>query len=100
MKPSRTRLPPSPRRPDRVTDPLLDLLDYRRRVDEMYQAVRALRDRDPRAAHRLWRERRDDLFRTHPQSALPPEKRAAFRGLPYHDYDPERVSSSWRVSPY
>jgi uncharacterized protein (DUF1684 family) len=72
-----------------VTDPLLDLLDYRRRVDEMYGAVRSLRDRDARAAHQLWRERRDDLFRSHPQSALPASARAAFRGLPYHDYDPK-----------
>jgi uncharacterized protein (DUF1684 family) len=71
-----------------VTDPLLDLLDYRRRTNEMYDAVRALRERDPRAAHRLWRERRDDLFRSHPQSALPVGERAAFRGLPYRDYDP------------
>jgi len=70
-----------------VTDPLLDLLDYRRRVNQMYQDVRSLRDRDPRAAHQLWRERRDELFRSHPQSALPPEKRAAFRGLPYREYD-------------
>ena len=54
----------------------------------MYDAVRALRDRDPRAAHRLWCERRDDLFRSHPQSALPPDKRASFRGLPYREYDP------------
>jgi uncharacterized protein (DUF1684 family) len=71
-----------------VTDPLVDLLDYRRRLSEMYQAVRSLRDRDPRAAHQLWRERRDELFRSHPQSALPASERAAFRGLPYHDYDP------------
>jgi uncharacterized protein (DUF1684 family) len=71
-----------------LADPLLDLLDYRRRVNEMYDAVRSLRERDPRAAHQLWRERRDDLFRTHPQSALPERERAAFRGLPYHDYDP------------
>ena len=71
-----------------MTDALLDLLDYRRRVNEMYGTVRSLRDEDPRAAHRLWRERRDELFRSHPQSALPPGKRAEFRGLPYHDYDP------------
>jgi uncharacterized protein (DUF1684 family) len=71
-----------------VTEPLLDLLDYRRRVNEMYDAVRSLRERDPRAAHRLWRDRRDELFRSHPQSALPESGRPAFRGLPYHDYDP------------
>jgi len=71
-----------------VTDPLLDLLDYRRRVNELYDVVRSLRDRDPRAAHRLWRERRDELFRSHPQSALPESDRAAFRGISYHEYDP------------
>src|SRR5258706_6498457 len=54
----------------------------------MYQEVRLLRDRDPRAAHQLWRERRDDLFRHHPQSAIPTSERAAFRGLPYYEYDP------------
>ena len=74
-----------------MTDPLLDLLDYRRRVNEMYQAVRSERDRDPHAAHQLWRKRRDELFRSHPQSALPPEKRAAFSGLPYREYDPAFV---------
>jgi uncharacterized protein (DUF1684 family) len=71
-----------------LADPLLDLLDYRRSVTEMYQTVRSLRERDARAAHRLWRERRDELFRSHPQSALPEAERAAFRGLPYHEYDP------------
>ena len=30
---------------------------------------------------------RDDLFRTHPQSALPQERRAAFAGLEYFPYD-------------
>src|SRR5882762_6771122 len=57
----------------------------------MYVEVRSLRDRDPRAAHQLWRKRRDDLFKTHPQSALPATERAAFRGLPYHEYDPAFV---------
>jgi uncharacterized protein (DUF1684 family) len=71
-----------------VTDTLLELADYRRTVNEMYDAVRSLRARDPRAAHRLWRERRDELFRSHPQSALPADDRGAFRGLPYYDYDP------------
>jgi uncharacterized protein (DUF1684 family) len=71
-----------------VTDPLLDLLDYRRRVSELYGEVRALRERDARAAHQRWRAARDELFRAHPQSALPPDRRAGFRGLPYRDYDP------------
>jgi len=71
-----------------VTDPLLDLLDYRRRVSELYGEVRALRERDARAAHQRWRAARDELFRSHAQSALPPDRRAGFRGLPYRDYDP------------
>jgi uncharacterized protein len=71
-----------------VSDPLLDLLDYRRRVNELYSEVRPLRERDPRAAHRRWREVRDEIFRSHPQSAVPQDARASFGGLPYHEYDP------------
>lgn len=74
-----------------MTDSLLELLDYRRRVNELYGEVRALRERDARAAHRRWREARDDLFRAHPQSALPASERTAFRGLPSYDYDPTFV---------
>src|SRR5258706_9689366 len=71
-----------------MTDPLLDLLDYRRSVTQMYQEVRLLRDRDPHAAHQLWRERRDDLFRNHPQSAIPTSERAAFPRVPYYESAP------------
>ena len=65
----------------------LELLDYRRRVSELYAEVRALRERDPRRAHARWRAERDVLFGTHPQSALPDRERARFRGLAYHEYD-------------
>jgi uncharacterized protein len=64
----------------------LDLLDWKRRVFELYAEVR--RSDDPRAAWQRWRETRDDLFRSHPQSPLPPAVRAAFAGVPYFDYDP------------
>ena len=74
-----------------MVDPLLDLLDYRRRVNELYGETRARRERDPHGAHRRWREARDELFRSHPQSALPSEARAAFRGLNYYPYDPAFV---------
>jgi len=84
-----------------VTDPLLDLLDYRRGVNELYGEVRSLRERDPRAAHRRWREVRDELFRSHPQSALPEAERAGFRGLSYFDYDPTFVfTASVRPMPH
>ena len=35
-----------------------------------------------------WRETRDALFRTHPQSPLPAAEREDFEGLDYYDYDP------------
>ncbi len=65
---------------------MLDLLDYRRRVFELYAQVRVLDD--PQAAWQQWRRTRDDLFGTHTQSALTAEQRATFRGLKYFDYDP------------
>ena len=63
----------------------LDLLDYRRRVFALYDEVR--RAADPAAAHARWRAVRDDLFASHPQSAIAPEDRTAFRGLRYFPYD-------------
>jgi uncharacterized protein (DUF1684 family) len=64
------------------------LLDWRRRVADMYSAVRAKLAADAPAAHALWRSARDELFRTHPQSPLLPSERQTFDGLPYYDYDP------------
>ncbi len=63
------------------------LLDWRRRVSDMYGEVRRRLERDPIEAHRFWREQRDDLFRNHPQSPLATAERARFRGLRYFDYD-------------
>ena len=65
----------------------LDLLDYRRRVFEMYAKVRAGRS-DPETTCLEFRRARDELFRAHPQSALSVEERAAFTGLSYFPYDP------------
>src|SRR5215210_4086186 len=87
MKQSRTRSDHSRRAPCGSED-LLDLLDYRRRVNELYAAVRSQLHIDPRAAHDTWRSARDQIFRSHPQSALPGSERAAFGGLPYREYDP------------
>lgn len=39
-----------------------------------------------------WRAARDELFATHPQSAVDPEARSAFVGLSYFPYDP-----AWRL---
>ncbi len=65
----------------------LDLLDWKRRVFEIYRSVR-LSD-DPAVAWAHWRQERDRLFKHHPQSPVPAEVRAAFSGLSYFDYDPE-----------
>jgi uncharacterized protein (DUF1684 family) len=63
----------------------LELLDWKRRVFGLYDAVRAGRDRADAAA--AWRAGRDELFRTHPQSPLPLDARASFAGVPYFPYD-------------
>jgi uncharacterized protein (DUF1684 family) len=58
----------------------LALLDWKRRVFSLYAAVRAL---EPAAGWSLWRETRDELFRSHPQSPHP-----GYTDLTYFPYDP------------
>ncbi len=65
---------------------VLDLLDWKRRVFASYADVRA--SDDVEAAWRRWRERRDELFRTHPQSPSP-----GHDALVYFPYD-----AAWRVT--
>ena len=69
-----------------MTSGELELTDYRRTVSELYAAVRA--EDDPKQAHELWRRGRDELFRSHPQSPLPPGDPLRATGLPYWPYDP------------
>ena len=64
----------------------LELAGWRRIVAELYVAVRA--EADPKRAHELWRQGRDELFRSHPQSPLPPGDPLRATGLPYWPYDP------------
>jgi uncharacterized protein (DUF1684 family) len=64
----------------------LELASWRRMISELYAAVRA--EDDPRRGHALWRRRRDELFRSHPQSPLPPGDPLRTTGLPYWPYDP------------
>jgi uncharacterized protein len=64
----------------------LDLLDWKRRIFELYAEIRA--DDDHERAWRHWRDVRDELFGAHPQTPLTAEARAAFSALPYFDYDP------------
>ena len=63
----------------------LELWDWRRQMAAIYARVRAL---SPEEGWRVWREDRDRLFREHPQSPIPRERRASFPGLALFDYDP------------
>src|SRR4051812_41519585 len=64
----------------------LTLLDWRRRVAALYAAARGATD--PETGWRTWRNGRDELFATHPDSPLAADARADFRGLPFAPYDP------------
>jgi hypothetical protein len=64
----------------------LTLLDWRRRVHRLYAGVRA--EPDARAAHELWRQGRDELLATHPDTPVLPEDRVGFGGVPMAAYDP------------
>jgi len=63
----------------------LDLLDWRRRVAELYARVRTCRDDDPLAAHDDWCTTRDRLFGSHPETPL--NDPTGFAGLSYAPYD-------------
>ncbi len=67
-------------------NPLADLWDWRRQIAFLHFRIRHAPD--PAAAWHHWREVRDRLFRTHPQSPLEPTGRAAFQGLRCFPYDP------------
>lgn len=64
----------------------LTLLDWRRRTAALFAAARSARD--PETGWRTWRDGRDELFATHPDSPLDEAARASFRGLPFAPYDP------------
>jgi uncharacterized protein len=62
----------------------LTLLDWKRRIFALYADVRS--EPDPVRAWRHWRDVRDELFRSHPQTPIPAT--TPFDRLPYFDYDP------------
>ena len=64
----------------------LTLLDWKRRVFELYANIRAASD--PFEGWQRWRDVRDQLFRTHPQSPIPDAERHSYAGIPLFDYDP------------
>jgi uncharacterized protein (DUF1684 family) len=64
-----------------VSQRLVDLVDWRRRVGDMY------RTKGPDALAQF-RRGRDDLLRSHPQSPIEPDERPSFQGLQYFPPDP------------
>jgi hypothetical protein len=64
----------------------LSLLDWRRRVSALYGAARSASDAE--LGWRAWRDGRDELFATHPDSPLDEAARLSFHGLPMTPYDP------------
>jgi uncharacterized protein (DUF1684 family) len=64
-----------------VAEALIDLVDWRRRVGDLYR----IRGED---ALERFRQGRDELFKTHPQSPIEHEERASFQGLHYFSQDP------------
>ncbi len=64
----------------------LDLVDWRRRVGDLYRMGVAQGVGE-------FRRGRDRLFRTHPQSPIPVAARDSFQGLRYFEADPR-----WRIA--
>lgn len=71
-----------------MSDPHLQLADYRRRVAALYHDARRA-DLAVEERLRRFRVARDELFSTHPQSPIPASERKAFGGIPYWPHDPE-----------
>lgn len=69
---------------------LLALLDWRRRIAELYAGIRCTPDQH--AAWKRFNQERARLFRRHLQSPLPPSERDGYSGPHVYDYDP-----GWRV---
>jgi uncharacterized protein (DUF1684 family) len=77
---------------------LLDLVDWRRRVGDLYRLSGSSFDRRSPQPSPLegrgradalsrFRQGRDELFRSHPQSPIEPDERGSFRGLHYFPHD-------------
>jgi uncharacterized protein (DUF1684 family) len=63
----------------------LSLLDWKRRIGELYAEIRATADK--RAAWSRWQATRAQLFREHPQSPVPADQRRGYDGPHLYDYD-------------
>jgi uncharacterized protein len=84
-------------RVSRVASSYLELLDWRRRVSELFAS---LRGRPANAETLAWfRGQKDVLFRDHPQSPIPAAERPNFVGLAYWPFDPAaRVTAQFKAT--
>jgi len=78
--------------------PLLELAQWRRLTAELYAEVRQASNSDPAAAWRRFREGRDSMLSSHPQSPLDAGQKKSFQGLSFYSYDP-RYRFRVRVAP-
>jgi uncharacterized protein (DUF1684 family) len=65
------------------------LIGWRETVAALYREVRDTHAAGPQAAWSRFRERRDELYREHPCSALTDAEKEVFGGFDYHAYDPQ-----------
>jgi uncharacterized protein len=65
----------------------LALADWRRRIADLYAEVRTIAASNPEAAWERWREAREAMFRSHSESPVPADRRAAFQAR-HWPYDP------------
>jgi uncharacterized protein (DUF1684 family) len=71
----------------------LTLAHWRRSVAALYAVVRATAERDPAAAAQTFRAARGRMFAEHPESPVPPSRRATWPGASWFPYDP-----AWRLT--
>jgi uncharacterized protein (DUF1684 family) len=75
---------------DRSVAASVALLDWRRRIAELYAEIRSAAD--PCTAWDHWRDVRARMFAEHPESPVPAPEREGYSGPHLYDYDP-----AWRA---
>lgn len=67
--------------------PGLALADWRRRIATLYAEVRAMPEPEKAWAH--WCAVRSALYKNHPMSPVPADRRRAWHAIPMFDYNPD-----------
>jgi uncharacterized protein (DUF1684 family) len=86
--------------PGREAPLQLLLADWRRRVSDLYAEIRQVARTEPERAWHRWRDVRELLYRQHPMSPVPEDRREAFRAA-HFAYDPAlRFELAVRPDPF